>query len=164
MTMSNQSTTSNTRLHIRQRQCTTQRMHWVTINLKNESLICRYLGFLAHPLLTSIFFFQFIYFKSYFFFLHILQVCSTDSNVLHLSLRLLRPLAASLFQGPRCHCTQQAIPCCQQVCCQHQLVFHIPTSNCGCPNLSLQDHHWSIPWSTLDYQSSVVHHFLSLSK
>ena len=32
--MSNQSTTSNTRRHIRQRQCTALRMHWVTPNLK----------------------------------------------------------------------------------------------------------------------------------
>ena len=32
--MSNQSTTSNTRRHIRQRQCTAHRMHRVTLNLE----------------------------------------------------------------------------------------------------------------------------------
>ena len=36
MPMSNQSTTSNTRRHIRQRQCTTQRMHWVTFKILNS--------------------------------------------------------------------------------------------------------------------------------
>ena len=34
VTMSNQTTTSNTRRHIWQRQCTAQRMQWVTLNLE----------------------------------------------------------------------------------------------------------------------------------
>ena len=38
--MSNQSTTSNTRLHVRQRQCIAQRMHWVTLNLKEHAQLC----------------------------------------------------------------------------------------------------------------------------
>ena len=38
--MSNQSTTSNTRRHIRQRQCTPSRMHWVTLNLRSHAQLC----------------------------------------------------------------------------------------------------------------------------
>ena len=38
--MSNQSTTSNTRWHIRQIQCTAQRTHWVTLNRKWHEQLC----------------------------------------------------------------------------------------------------------------------------